>query len=167
MIPCEERLGEETYRSKVIEDWLDHNGHMNLGCYVMLFEEATDALFRQIGIGAIAVKDHGDSVFTLEAHTTYHKELTLDQEFYCETRLLGYDHNKVHYHHWMFDAENGELCATNELLSICVNLATRKSTNFRRNAIGNLEEIVLRHKRYPNQPAAIGRAIRQIGFPAQ
>jgi len=33
------------HREKVIPEWVDYNGHMNVAYYVLVFDRATDAVF--------------------------------------------------------------------------------------------------------------------------
>ena len=32
-------------------EWIDANGHMNLAYYVVLFDQATDLLYDELGVG--------------------------------------------------------------------------------------------------------------------
>ena len=38
-----------TYRSAVLPDWVDYNGHLRDAYYLLLFSLATDALMDQLG----------------------------------------------------------------------------------------------------------------------
>ena len=159
-------FGEFTYKDHVRTEWLDDNGHMNLGYYLILFDASTEVLFTEAGIGSGTPTPDRHSVFTLEAHMSYHNELLLGEAFYCRTRLLGYDHNKLRYAHWMFKEQGDELCATNELLSLNVDLATRRACPFNLAARKNLAKISKRHRGLGPLPDSLGATIRDIGFPA-
>ena len=40
----------EHYQGKVLPEWIDHNGHMNLAYYVLAFDLATDEFFDGFGL---------------------------------------------------------------------------------------------------------------------
>ena len=70
MIAAPFRSGPYTVRP----EWIDYNGHLNLAYYVMLFDQATDALWDALGIGVTA-KAAGHSTFAAESHILYKSEL--------------------------------------------------------------------------------------------
>ena len=41
----------DRYRALVRPEWIDHNGHMNMGFYLVVFDFATDAWFHYLGLG--------------------------------------------------------------------------------------------------------------------
>ena len=41
----------DEYRAVVRPEWIDHNGHMNMGYYMVVCDLATDAWFEHVGIG--------------------------------------------------------------------------------------------------------------------
>ncbi len=40
----------DAYRDEVRSEWIDHNQHMNMGYYLVVFDFATDAWFDFIGL---------------------------------------------------------------------------------------------------------------------
>ncbi len=38
----------DRHRATVLPDWIDWNGHMNVGFYVVAFDKATDTLCQQV-----------------------------------------------------------------------------------------------------------------------
>ncbi|HEX6843297.1 MAG TPA: thioesterase family protein, partial [Stellaceae bacterium] len=65
----------DRHRAEVRADWIDANGHMNVGYYVVAFDHATDTLCDQLGIGWSYVEHRLGMVFVLEAHVTYDREV--------------------------------------------------------------------------------------------
>ena len=59
---------------RVRPEWIDHNGHLNLAYYTVLFDNATDALWLEIGLGE-PYRRTGLTTFAVEAHTLYLGEL--------------------------------------------------------------------------------------------
>ena len=48
---------------------------MNMAYYNLVFDQALDQVFDELGIGAAYVRDGGGSCFTVEIHVTYVQEL--------------------------------------------------------------------------------------------
>ena len=42
----------DRYRTRVRPEWIDNNGHMNMGYYVVVFDLATDAWLDWVGLDA-------------------------------------------------------------------------------------------------------------------
>ena len=49
--------------------WVDYNGHLNDGYYMVVFGQSTDGLMDLIGLDAAGRGATGHSIFTLESHT--------------------------------------------------------------------------------------------------
>ena len=65
----------DRYRDVVRPDWIDHNQHMNMGYYLVVFDYATDEFFDWVGLDAAHRAAHAITTFCLEAHVTYHREV--------------------------------------------------------------------------------------------
>ena len=118
----------DEYRDKVRKEWIDYNRHMNVGYYLVAFDLATDAWLDYLGLDEAYRERQQVTTFTLEAHVTYQRELLLGMPLRFTTRLLDFDAKRIHYFHELYHADDGYLAATNELLSLHVSLATRRST---------------------------------------
>ena len=42
----------ERYRARVIAEWVDGNGHMNMAYYMVAFDKASDVLLEQLGLSS-------------------------------------------------------------------------------------------------------------------
>jgi acyl-CoA thioester hydrolase len=114
------------YRDVVRPEWIDHNQHMNMGYYLVVFDFATDEFLRWVGLDEVYRAAHAVTTFCLEAHVTYHREVRSADPLRFTTLLLGHDARRIHYFHAMYHATEGYLAATNELMSLHVSLATRR-----------------------------------------
>ena len=117
----------DRYRALVRPEWIDHNGHMNMGFYLVVFDLATDAWFRYLGLGEPHRAAQAVTTFCLEAHVTYHREVRAGDPLRFTTQLLAWDAKRLHYFHEMYHAADGFLAATNELVSLHVSEATRRA----------------------------------------
>ena len=116
----------DVYRDRVRPEWLDHNGHMNMGYYLVVFDFAPDEFFRAIGLDEAHRRASRVTTFCLEAHVTYHREVREGDPLRFTTLLLGHDAKRLHYIHQMYHAAEGYLAATNELMSLHVSEETRR-----------------------------------------
>ena len=152
------------YRDLVRPEWIDHNGHMNMGYYLVVFDFATDAWMRHIGLGDDHRRTQRVTTFCLEAHITYHREVRAGDPLRFTTRLLGWDAKRVHYFHEMHHAGEGFLAATNELMSLHVSEATRRGAPMAAEVCERLARIQEAHDRLPI-PEQIGRRIGLAAAP--
>ncbi len=148
----------DRYRDVVRPEWIDHNQHMNVGYYLVVFDFATDEFFAWVGLDAAHRAAHGVTTFCLEAHVTYHREVRAGDPLRFTTQLLAHDEKRIHYFHAMYHAGEGWLAATNELLSLHVSRATRRAAAMAPEVLARLAEIQRAHDALPRPPQA-GRAI--------
>ena len=133
------------HREKVRAEWLDYNAHMNVAFYLLAFDHATDAFMDHIGLGRAHVDASGGSVFVLEAHIAYLREVVGGDPLRFATHLIDFDEKRIHYAHAMFhDAENYH-AATNELVLLHVDLAKRRAAPMPAAALARLAEIRRAH----------------------
>ena len=89
----------DAYRDTVREAWIDHNAHMNMGYYMVVFDLATDAWFDYIGLDRAHRERHHITTFSVEGHINYIRELRAGDPLRFTTRLLGFDAKRIHYFH--------------------------------------------------------------------
>ena len=155
------------FHGKVKEDWLDFNGHMNVAYYTRAVDDATDLWWTRIGVGPEYVKAHGRSVFAVESHVVYKRELRLDDPIHVTVRLLGYDEKRIHLFFELYksgpDTSGPEyLSATQELMAVHVDMTKRAAVPFPKEVLGRLEKILEAHSKLPI-PDAVGRRIALKG----
>jgi acyl-CoA thioester hydrolase len=148
----------DVYRDRVRPEWIDHNGHMNMGYYLVVFDLATDEFFSWVGLGEGHRRSRRVTTFSLETHVTYHREVREGDPLRFTTRLIAYDAKRLHYFHEMWHAEAGYLAATNELMSLHVSLDTRRAASMAPEILDRLETILAAHQKLP-LPAQVGRSI--------
>ena len=148
----------DVYRDRVRPEWIDHNQHMNMGYYVVVFDLATDEFFAWVGLGREHRRARNVTTFCLEAHVTYHREVRVDDPLRFTTLLLGHDAKRIHYIHAMYHATEGYLASTNELMSLHVSQATRRAAPMAPEILTRLASIQSAHDRLPRPPQA-GRRI--------
>ena len=127
---------------KVIKEWTDYNGHMNVAYYVHVFDIAADIMLDNFRMGGKSAKREKKSTFAVEMHTNYNQEVRLGEE--VETHLTYIDHDKkrIHYKLSMFHKEKKYLAATNEVLSLYVDLNQRKVAELDSNRVKIMDDFI-------------------------
>jgi acyl-CoA thioester hydrolase len=139
----------DQHRETIQPEWIDVNGHMNVGYYGLVFDHAVDILFDFLGVGFDYIAATQRSVFQLETRTQFHQELTLGQPIRTKTHLIDFDQKRMHYWHQMEHAEEGWVAARMEAVSIHVDLKTRKSAPFPGDALVVLGRMQIAHEDLP------------------
>lgn len=106
------------YREAVRDEWVDYNGHLSEAYYVLLFGHATDAAWEHAGVGPSYVERTGCSLYTVEAHVRYLREVPGGTTPEIRSRVVGVDAKKAHLCHEM--RVDGALVATEEVLAVHV-----------------------------------------------
>ncbi len=120
-----------TTTATVLPAWIDYNGHMNMGYYLVAFDQvATDGFYDYLGIGAEHKQAIGKSTFSLAANIDFIGELMEGDPMRFTTQLVDYDHKRLHFMHCLYHDEKGYLAATNENLGMYIDMETRRSTSF-------------------------------------
>ena len=135
----------ESGGAMVRPDWIDYNGHMNVGCYLVAFDLATENVCVHLGVGEAYRRSADASMFVLEAHVTYDREVHEGAPLVFRSRIVDYDTKRFHLFHRMFHAEEGYLAATNELMCMHIDLATRRSAPFSSDAADRVREMAAKH----------------------
>lgn len=125
----------------VLTDWIDYNGHMNVGYYNVAFDRATDALFDRLGIGVDYVRSTSRSFFTLETHVHYVGEVLEGAPLRYDVQLLDHDAKRIHAFFRMFHATEGFLSATSEQMCLHVDMATRRSAEMPADILANVDRL--------------------------
>ena len=134
---------------RVLPEWVDINGHMNVAFYVLAFDRGVDTFMSRIGITPTYIQRHRASVFTLEIHVNYFRELCLGDPIRIDCQLLDFDSKRVHYFLRMFNAEKHYIAATSEQIIIHVDLKTRRSCPFPEDVRLLTGQLMDEHQRLP------------------
>ena len=151
----------QIHQSKVRSEWIDYNGHMNDGYYVVAFTYATDAVQDYVGLDKAYRESSGCSIYTVEAHIQYLKEVKVDAELHFSTFVLGADHKRLHLLHAMYNADEDYLAASHELMLLHVDQKLGKTTSMPAAIQERLEKFAMEHREL-TLPVETGRAIRAV-----
>ncbi|MDK3019183.1 thioesterase family protein [Pseudodonghicola flavimaris] len=137
----------------VLPQWIDLNGHMNVGYYGIAFDEAADVLFiEHLGIGGAYIEAAGQGPFVLQSHTLFLNELREAEAFRVAFRLVDHDHKRMHFFGEMIREADGVLCATQEVVSMNVDHGTRRSAAYPDWIVARLARMKADHAGLPASP---------------
>lgn len=143
---------------QVRDAWIDFNGHMNVGYYVVAFDEVSVEVLARLGLDETYRQTRQASTFALETHATYERELPPGAPYIVKTQLLDADHKRLHLFHEMFHAEEGWLAATNEVITMHIDMTQRRSAPFPPDVQEKIDALKAAHAGLP-WPARQGRVI--------
>ena len=128
---------------KIIKEWTDYNGHMNVAYYVLIFDLfGAEVLMDKFNMGEESAKKMKKSTMVVESHITYNQEVKEGDE--VDVNLLYFDHDKkrLQYKLEMIHKEKKFLASTIEILSLYVDLDQRKVSEFENEKIIIMKEFI-------------------------
>ena len=84
------------YRCAIEPLWIDYNGHLRDAYYTLVFSQAIDALMREAGLDDDYRTRSGCTLFTLETHVHYLREVKSSDSISVRARALGVDSKRLH-----------------------------------------------------------------------
>ena len=132
---------------KIIKDWTDYNGHMNVAYYVLIFDiYGAEKLMTEFKMGEDSAKTTNKSTMVVESHITYNQEVKEGDE--VDVNLIYFDHYKkrILYKLEMIHKSKKYLVSTVESLSLYVDLKERKVSEFEDEKIKIMDEFINKNK---------------------
>ena len=111
---------------KIIKEWTDYNGHMNLSYYILIFDMGAEVILSKFKMGEHSAKTTKKSTMVVETHTTYNQEVKEGDEVDVVLSHFDHDNKRLHYKLEMYDKAKNILSATTEVLSLYIDLNIRK-----------------------------------------
>lgn len=108
-----------TYDATVLPEWIDYNDHMQDAFYGLVFSRAVDALQDEVGFDAAYRARTGCTIYIVEEHKFFLREVRLGARLRVLTRILDSDAKRFHLHMQM--AHDGDLVAASEVIEMHVN----------------------------------------------
>ena len=108
-------------------EFIDENGHMNIRHY---FDAASHAMWHvciALGMDESYNTERGLSLFTVEQHLRYFREMNLGDRFTVHGRLLERSGKALHGMAFVVSTESRSLACTFEVTYIHVDMTTRRS----------------------------------------
>jgi acyl-CoA thioester hydrolase len=127
---------------RVVKEWTDYNGHLNVAFYVHIFDIAADIMLDSFKMGGKSAKEDKKTTFVAEMYTAYKQEVRLGEEVETHLTYVDYDKKRIHYRLSMLHKEKKYLAATNEVLSLYIDLSQRKVVEFEEDRINLMDKTI-------------------------
>lgn len=146
------------HRTAVAPEWIDYNGHVNFVYYMLAFDDASDRLMDYFGLGESYRLATNRTVYMLETHVTYAREVKLGDPLAVETQFIGFDRKRIHFFHRLLHATERYLAATAEFMVLHVDLAGPRAAEMPAQSLATMEGLLAEHRQLP-RPPELGRHI--------
>lgn len=145
-------------QQRVLPDWIDYNGHMNVAYYTMAFDQAIDTfLERELGMGEAHAARVNEGPYSLQNNVSYYAELLEGAGFTIQVMLVDHDEKRMHLFMEMYN-EAGQLAAVSEGMLMNVDHITRRSTPYAGWIMQRLGAMQASHDSLP-RPKGLGSVI--------
>jgi acyl-CoA thioester hydrolase len=112
--------GRAIYRTPVLPEWVDFNGHLRDAYYVLIASYAADALMDHLGMDEHYRQRSHCTLYTLELHVHYFHEVKLADSLEVAVRIIGADAKRIHAGFELSCARLSEPAASIELMLLHV-----------------------------------------------
>ena len=146
------------YRTTIGPEWVDFNGHLRDGYYMVLFSSAVDALMDLAGLDEAGRSATGHSWFTLEAHVNYLHEVKQGAAVEVRLQVLGLDTKRLHVCVSLQPVGQAEVMAVSEQMLLNVEMSGPCATPFAPQVAAYLQPLAAQHAALP-RPAQVGRVM--------
>ncbi|WP_316015143.1 thioesterase family protein [Roseobacter sp. HKCCA0434] len=147
----------ETAPRRVPAEWIDYNGHMNVGYYSIAMDQALDRMFdAHLGLGAAYTERTRHGPYVLQMHMHYLGEILEGESFTARFTLLDHDAKRLHILGEL--VVDGTVRALSEQLIMGVDLETRRSAPYPDWAQARFARMLADHAHAP-RPPQIGRPL--------
>ena len=136
---------------KIIKEWTDYNGHMNLSYYILVFDIGAEVVLSKFKMGEHSAKTTKKSTMVVETHTAYNQEVKEGDEVDVFISYFDHDNKRLHYKLEMYDKTKNTLSATTEILALYIDLNIRKVTEFEHEKIKIMDDFILSNKKNFNK----------------
>ena len=131
---------------KIIKEWTDYNGHMNLSYYILVFDLGAEVILSKFKMGEQSAKTTKKSTMVVETHTTYNSEVKEGDKVDVFLSHFDHDNKRLHYKLEMYDKNKNVLSATTEVLSLYIDLSVRKVVALEEEKKAIIDEFINKNK---------------------
>ena len=152
----EERL-EKCVTTSAAPHMIDYNGHLNVGYFAVLFEEAARGLLSRVDLSADYRRRSNHALFAKESHFVFLREVFPNETLSFYAQILGVTDRALHCMYHMHNDARAEWAARQEILYLHLDLMSQKVVQMPPGQLQRLKELQLRHDTLPQLD--VGRRI--------
>lgn len=147
------------FRTAIQPDWIDYNGHLRDAYYVVVLSAAIDDMMDKIGLDAAYRARTHCTLYTLELHMHYLREVKATDPLEVRTSILDADAKRIHAGCRFICDPASDAVATGDLMLLHVHQGDKPaSAPFPPDVQGRLRSLLLQ----PDAAAAWGPRSRKI-----
>tara|TARA_Y100000992_G_scaffold285618_1_gene236778 strand:+ start:464 stop:934 length:471 start_codon:yes stop_codon:yes gene_type:complete len=136
---------------KIVKDWTDYNGHMNVAYYVLIFDiYGAEKLMSDFKMGEHSANTTNKSTMVVESHITYNQEIKEGEEVDVNLTYFDHDKKRLQYKLEMIHKSKKYVASTIEVLALYVDLQQRKVSEFEKEKIKIMQEYIEKNKKFFN-----------------
>tara|TARA_B100001996_G_scaffold15022_1_gene12475 strand:- start:259 stop:726 length:468 start_codon:yes stop_codon:yes gene_type:complete len=132
--------------TKIINEWTDYNGHMNLAFYILVFDKGAEIILSKFKMGEESAKTNKKSTMAVESYTTYNSEVKENEEVDIYLSYVDHDKKRLHLKLEMYEKNKNILSATTEVIYLYVDLNIRKVAEFENEKIIIMDQFIKENK---------------------
>lgn len=130
------------YRTSIAPEWIDYNGHVRDAYYGLIASYALDSLMDSIGMDAQYREQTACTLYTVEMHTHYLREIGARDTVEVTVRILGADTKRIHAALELRCDGSQETAATCEVMLLHIRQTpTARTAPFPENVAGAIAEL--------------------------
>jgi betainyl-CoA thioesterase len=84
------------YRATLDPSWIDYNGHLRDAYYTLVASYAVDDVMDRLGLDADYRARTRGTLYTLEQHIHYLREIKLSDDLAVRSTILDFDRKRIH-----------------------------------------------------------------------
>ena len=154
--------GLAIYHTRIAPEWIDYNGHLRDAYYALIASLAVDTLMDRIGMDARYRAESRCTLYTVEMHLHYLREIGAKDGVAVLVRILGADEKRIHAALELVREQGGETAATCEMMLLHVQQgATVRTAAFPQAVAAALAEL----QRASAAMSAVGPGSRRMELP--
>jgi len=104
------------YRTAIAPEWIDYNGHLRDAYYGLIVSYAADALMDKIGMDAAYRDRTHRTLYTVEMHLHFLREVKHSDTVSVGVRILGTDRKRIHAAFDLTRESDSEAAASCEIM---------------------------------------------------
>jgi len=116
----------DTYRSLVLPAQCDHIGHMNVRWYAHHFDEAGFQIWTVADVRQSEMRERGTQVVVARTAIDFHREMVAGTSILVRAGFTHVGSKSVSHIAKMYNADTGDLCATQETIEVFFDPKARK-----------------------------------------
>jgi acyl-CoA thioester hydrolase len=113
-------VAELVYRTALAPEWIDYNGHLRDAYYGLIVSYASDALMDRLGMDAAYRQRTRNTLYTVEMHVHYLREVKKSDIVLVNVRMLGADQKRIHAAFDVVREADAVVAASSELMLLHV-----------------------------------------------